>query len=71
MYEVEYHQRISAIRDSLANYRPGSVVARAIEHLHTSQVQNVLGFGLPWTVLFMLKIAMQGNPEGKREMNTK
>lgn len=70
MYEVEYHQRISAIRDRLANYRPGSVVARAIEHLHISQVRNVLGLGMPWTVLFLLKIAMQGSPDGKREMST-
>jgi hypothetical protein len=69
MYEVEYHQRISAIRDSLASYRPGSVVARTIEHLHNSQVHNALGLGLPWTVLFMLKMAMQGSPDGRREMS--
>ncbi|HGY9620648.1 TPA: hypothetical protein ACOJNU_002780 [Pseudomonas putida] len=71
MYEVEYHDRIDEIRKRLASYKPGSVVARVIEHLHNSQHQRIPAMGMPWIVLFMLKMSMQESAKGNREMTNR
>lgn len=68
MHEVEYHDRIDEVRKRLAVYRPGSVVARVVEHLHNSQHHKIPAMGMPWIVLFMLKMSMQENAKGTREM---
>lgn len=68
MSEVEYHNRIDEIRKRLACYRPISILARVLEHLHKSQNQKVPAMGMPWVALFMLKISMQESVKGHREM---
>jgi len=68
MSEVEYHNRIDEIRKRLACYRPISVLARVLEHLHRSQNQKIPAMGMPWIALFMLKISMQESVKGNREM---
>lgn len=71
MYEVEYHDRIGEIRKRLSAYRPGSVIARVIEHLHNSKNQKISAMGMPWIVLFMLKMSMQESEKGNKEMSSR
>lgn len=68
MTALEYHHKIEVIRNRLSSFRPDSVLARVMEHMHWSQVNNAAALGMPWVVLFMLKLSMQSSSPKGRDM---
>lgn len=68
MSALKYHQRIEVVRKRLSVFRADSVLARVIEHLHWAQVNNAPALGMPWLIMFLLKLSMLSSTSGRREM---
>lgn len=68
MTTKNYHSEITKIRRELSAYRPDSFLKHVVEHLHWSQTQNPPIIGMPWTCLFLLKLAMQESSGNGRDM---
>jgi len=59
MSAEKYSNKISKVRKKLRSYRADSVLQKVYDHLHWSGVNNPPALGMPWIVLFLLKLAMQ------------
>ncbi|MBF8803504.1 GapS1 family protein [Pseudomonas asiatica] len=59
MSAEKYSNKISKIRRKLRSYRADSVLQKVYDHLHWSGTNNPPALGMPWIVLFLLKLAMQ------------
>ncbi|MGU1065438.1 GapS1 family protein [Pseudomonas aeruginosa] len=66
MSAAEYDRRLRAIKSKLREYRPDSVLNMVLDHFHRSGGKENPTMGMPWIVLFLLKLCMlEGHRNGK------
>lgn len=64
--EEKYDEEIKKIKLRLSKFTSTSVFLAALSHLHNAALSDEPSKGMPWTILFVLKLAMlEGKEKGK------